>query len=531
MLIKKQRVLPPELNEKNLRRYISDRMAFRKEQFVFEPSLDFPQGALFGDLCKNWQLNYIYEPLDERDENGFPKYRLLYMQLPKKSGKTALLAGEGVVQLLLSERPTEENYILAGDKDQASYLLRKMKDFIERNPNFIDLFTIYKNEIIVNSTGAMIQVLSSEAKTKQGRNPDWFIFDELYNQPNRDLWDCFFLGMAAKPYAQGIAITNAGYDKKSICWEIHELCKSGNFKNFYFFEPTGVLLESLEMPWISEQWLEIERKSMPPKVFNRFRKNLWVEEGLNAFMPEEGWECFKPYLTEKFLCYNDAHFVGIDLGLKKDAASLTVLHREGKKLVADMFRRWLGSSENPVKISEIETELILILRNFNNCILVCDPWQMMGTIQRFRSAGVEVIEFYLTTENIGKLSRNLFYLFKNQSIDLPDYTKLKDELKGLQVVEKSYGWRIDHSGDTTSDITMGLGMAAAVAMEKGIDSYSGKDLADLGFLDASSIYKAGGNKRDFSETIIIQNNDSDKKSSKKENESAIKIYKFQKRLF
>ncbi len=447
------------------------------------------------------------------------------------SGKTVLMAGEAIVQLLLSPRPTEENYILAGDKLQASYVLAKMKDFIARNPNFVDLFTIYKNEIIVPSTGAMIQVMSSEASSKQGRNPDLFVFDELWNQPNRDLWDAMFLGMAAKPYAQGIVLTNAGFDMKSICYEVRELCKSGEFKNFYWFEPTGALLESLKMPWIVDTWLEIERKSMPPKVFKRFRQNLWVAEGENPFMPDEGWECFKPYLTEKFLCYKDAHFVGIDLGLKKDAASLTVLHREGKKLVADMFRRWLGSSENPVKISEIETELILILRNFNNCVLVCDPWQMMGTIQRFRSAGVEVIEFYLTTENIGKLSRNLFYLFKNQSIDLPDYGKLKDELKGLQVVEKSYGWRIDHSGDTTSDITMGLGMAAVVAMEKGIDSYSGKDLADLGFLDASSIYKAGGNKRDFSETIIIQNNNSENNNSKKENESAIKIYKFQKRLF
>lgn len=529
MLIKNKKVIPPELTEKKLKEYIKDRMLFRKEQFVFEPSTDFPQGGLFGDLCQQWQIEYIYAPLDERDENGFPKYRLLYMQLPKKSGKTALLAGEGVVQLLLSPRPTEENYILAGDRDQASYLLKKMKDFIERNPNFIDLFTIFKNEIIVNSTGAMIQVLSSEAKTKQGRNPDWFIFDELYNQPNRDLWDCFFLGMAAKPHAQGIAITNAGYDTHTICYEVRELCKSQEFKNFYWFEPTGALLESLEMPWISEQWLEIERKSMPLKVFSRFRKNLWVTEGENPFMPDEGWACFKPHLSEKSMCNKGPHYVGVDLGLKKDAASLTVLHQEGKKLVADLYRRWLGSSENPVVISEIETELIMILRNFHDCVLVCDPWQLMGTIQRFRSAGIEVIEYYLTAENIGKLSRNLFYLFKNQSIDLPKFSKLEDELKGLQVVEKSYGWRIDHGEDSSSDITMGLGMAAVVAMERGIDNYSGRDLADLGFLDQKSIFKAG-EKRNFIETNIEVNANKNNVKNE-ENSSIVKIHNFIKRQF
>lgn len=529
MLIKKSKKLPPELTEKKLREYISDRMLFRQEQFILEPSLNNPDGGFFGEVCQDWQKEFIYKPIDLRDENGYPIYRLLYTGLPKKFGKTALMAGEAIVQLLLSPHPTEENYILAGDRDQASYVLKKVKDFIERNPNFIDLFTIYKNEIIVNSTGAMIQVLSSEAKTKQGRNPDFFIFDEFWNQPNRELFDTMFLGMAAKIYSQGIIITNAGFDKKSICWEVHELCRNGEFKNFYFFEPTGVLLESLKVPWISEQWLEIERKSMPPKVFNRFRKNLWVEEGENPFMPDEGWECFKSFLTEKSMCNKGPHYVGVDLGLKKDAASLTVLHQEGKKLVVDMYRRWLGSSENPVVISEIETELIMILRNFNDCILVCDPWQLMGTIQRFRSAGIEVIEYYLTAEQIGKLSRNLFYLFKNQSIDLPKFSKLEDELKGLQVVEKSYGWRIDHGEDSSSDITMGLGMAAVVAMERGIDNYSGRDLADLGFLDQKSIFKAGG-KRDFIETnIIIDINKKDVK--KEENSTIIKIHNFIKRQF
>jgi len=526
MLIKKQKILPPELTETNLKRYIANRMLFRKEQFVLEPSIDYPQGGLFGDLCQQWQIDYIYAPLDLRDENGWPIYKLLYMQLPKKSGKTALLAGEVIVQLLLSPRPTEENYILAGDREQASYVLKKVKDFIERNPNFIDIFTIYKNEVIVNSTNARVQVMSSDAKTKQGRNPDFFIFDELYNQPDRDLWDTMFLGMAAKPHAQGIAITNAGYDRTSICFEVRELCRNGEFNNFYYFEPTGVLLESLKMPWITPQWLEIERKSMPPKVFNRFRKNLWVDEGVNPFMPDEGWECFKPQLLEKSICYKGPHYVGIDLGLKKDAASLTVLHRAGKKLEVDMFRRWLGSSENPVQISDIENELIMILRNFNDCVLVCDPWQLMGTIQRFRSVGIEVIEFYLTTENIGKLSRNLFYLFKNQSIDMPKYSKLEDELKGLQVIEKSYGWRIDHSEDTSSDITMGLGMASVVAMERGIDTYSGKDLADLGFLDQKSIFKSG-EKRDFMDKIEVIDNkvDVDKTSS------SPKVYSFSKRQF
>ena len=116
----------------------------------------------------------------------------------------------------------------------------------------------------------------------------------------------------------------------------------------------------------------------------------------------------------------------------------------------------------------------------------------MGTIQRFRSNAVPVIEFYLTVQNITKLSKNLFYLLKNEKMLIPDeYTKLKDELKGLQVVDKSYGWRIDHSDTTSSDITMSVGMAALTAMEKSIDEVDESDLPALGFLNQNKIYNAG----------------------------------------
>src|SRR3990167_2775049 len=97
MLIKKQKISPPELTEANLRRYMANRMDFRLEQFIFEPSLEAPQGSLFKDVCQQWQLDYIYKPLDERTEEGFPKYRLLYYQLPKKPLwiKTPIITTQG----------------------------------------------------------------------------------------------------------------------------------------------------------------------------------------------------------------------------------------------------------------------------------------------------------------------------------------------------------------------------------------------------------------------------------------------------
>src|SRR4030067_65584 len=165
------KITPPELTEAKLKEYIKDRMLFRKEQFVMEASADMPDGGLFGEVCQPWQIEYIYKPIDLRDERGFPKYRVLYLQLPKKWGKTALMGGESIVQ---------------------------------------------------------------------------FVLNEFWNQPDRDLWDTMYLGMAAKPYSQGIILTNAGFDQKTICYEIRELARSQEFEENLYFEPNGVFLESLK---------------------------------------------------------------------------------------------------------------------------------------------------------------------------------------------------------------------------------------------------------------------------------------------
>ncbi len=84
MLIKTKKVQPPEITTEKLKQYIKDRMLFRKEQFVVEPTIEHPNGALFGEVIQEWQEHHIFKPLDLKGENGVPKYKLAYIQLPKK---------------------------------------------------------------------------------------------------------------------------------------------------------------------------------------------------------------------------------------------------------------------------------------------------------------------------------------------------------------------------------------------------------------------------------------------------------------
>ncbi len=81
-------------------------------------------------------------------------------------------------------------------------------------------------------------VLSADAYTKHGFNIHGCIFDELHAQPKRDLWDVLTEGAGdAREQPLTFAITTAGYDRNSICWEVHEQAmdiKNGVYENEHF---------------------------------------------------------------------------------------------------------------------------------------------------------------------------------------------------------------------------------------------------------------------------------------------------------
>src|SRR5205814_6327498 len=56
---------------------------------------------------------------------------------------------------------------------------------------------------------------------KEGLNAHAILIDELHAQRNRELWDTLRYAGASRRQPLFLAITTAGYDRHSICWEQH----------------------------------------------------------------------------------------------------------------------------------------------------------------------------------------------------------------------------------------------------------------------------------------------------------------------
>lgn len=199
--------------------------------------LPFGSGEWLGKPFKlqDWQrdpLQTFYGTLDIDPESSqkFRLYQYLYLEIPKKNGKTELSAALGLYHLVGDGEKNPQVYICAADKENASICYNAMCSMVEGRPWLAKKVKIIPSQkkIALKDGSGFVKVLSSEAYSKHGYNASCVIFDELHAQPNRDLWDIMTFGAgSARRQPVWIVLTTAGDDpdRKSIGWEIHEQCR------------------------------------------------------------------------------------------------------------------------------------------------------------------------------------------------------------------------------------------------------------------------------------------------------------------
>ena len=197
----------------------------------------------------DWQrdaLMQFYGTLEPDEETGeaLRKYWYLYLEIPKKNGKSELAAALAIYHLFADGELNAEVYVCAADKDNASIVFNAAVYMLTTAPWTAkmvargELHIIesrrrveYRQRVRTGNGGykwiilGVLAVLSAEAYSKHGYKPSCVIFDELHAQPNRDLWEVMTFGAgSSRKQPVWIVLTTAGDDpdRSSIGWEIHE---------------------------------------------------------------------------------------------------------------------------------------------------------------------------------------------------------------------------------------------------------------------------------------------------------------------
>jgi len=340
------------------------------EPFVLEPWQQAIIGNLFG-----WKRK------DKRDRT-IRRYRQAFIYVPRKNGKTPLVAGISLYVLFCDPERGQQNYIAAAEREQAGMLFRQAKGMVEQESNLDSRCRIYggtasagqSRSIVREADGSFLRVISADAATKHGQTPHLVVIDEVHTQPNRELVDVLRTGFASQNRMQPlfIGLTTADYDRDdSICNEWYEYaCQVRDGK---VSDPTflPVIYDASETKddwtdpavWarvnpnlnvsVSEEYLrsECEKAKANPRLQNTFKRlhlNMRTRQDV-LWLDMDAWqECEVESLE---LPASVPVYGGLDLSSKIDITALVWAWRNEKKMRIKA-RFWLPAD----RIRELETK-------------------------------------------------------------------------------------------------------------------------------------------------------------------------------
>lgn len=293
-------------------------------------------------ILEPWQEQQIIRPLfGWKRPDRTRRYRVCYVEVPKKNGKSTLAAGIGNYLLFCDEEPGAEIYSVAADREQASIIFDVASAMCELEPELQVRATIYRRQITVQSTRSFYRVMSADVKTKHGLNAHGVIFDELHAQPNRDLFDVLKGAGASRRQPLDFYITTAGYDRTSVCWEQHDyadkilrgvltddhflaVIHAADNKDDWTDEAVWAKVNpnlgvSLKLDFLRQQCKEAMEKPAFQNTFRRLHLNQWTSQE-SKWLPFGAWDKCGGEVDDKTLEGREC-FAGLDLAQTIDIAA------------------------------------------------------------------------------------------------------------------------------------------------------------------------------------------------------------------
>jgi len=409
--------------------------------FILEPWQALIAVALFGWVWK---------------KNGYRKYDELYLEVPRKNGKSFFSA---VILLFLFCADGEagaEIFSGAGTEKQAHAIFRPAYMMCKAQPGFkkhfgIELGGTEKNpgNIYSLKSGSRFEVVVG--KPGDGDSPSGAGVDEYHEHLTDHMYDCFNTGRDAREQSLLVITTTSGTNTSRPCYAKRQsLIKAlkgdisrdnvlafiytiddgddwRDFENWKYANPNygvSVIEDNLKKKY--KLALQDARKQ---NILKCKHLNVWSNAG-ESWMNMNAWQkCADPLLRlEDF--EGEPCFMGLDLASKIDVAALMMIFKSGDEYF--MFSRYYIPEEkthgedmahyagwvhdgymtttpgNRIDLEQIQNDIIELAKTYdvsgsqNGGGEVCnDPWNAQQLVTNLLNEKIGVVE---VAQNVNSLS-------------------------------------------------------------------------------------------------------------------------------
>jgi phage terminase large subunit-like protein len=203
--------------------WFDEEVARRAVRF-FEEGLYHSKGEWAGKpfILEGWEAFIIWS-LFGWMRGDYRRFNIAYVEVARKNGKSSLAAGVGLLLTISDREPGAEVFSAATKKDQARIVHNEAIRMVKRSPKLKKLGAqSNKNVIAVPAIDSSYVPLSADKDTMDGLNVHGAIVDELHAHKKRDVWDVLVTAIGSRRQPLIFAITTAGYNRESVCWEQHD---------------------------------------------------------------------------------------------------------------------------------------------------------------------------------------------------------------------------------------------------------------------------------------------------------------------
>lgn len=399
-------------------------------------------------VLEPWQVFILTTVFGWVDASDKRRYRVVYVEVPRKNGKSFLSAGVGLYCLAADGETGAEVVTAATKADQARIVLDMARMMVRKTPALQSKLGLEAREHVIMRThdASSFRALSKDNQGSQdGQNISCAIVDELHAHKTRDMWSSLDTATGARAQPLIWTITTAGSNRAGICYEQRDYLKKvlgGQQEDDRTF---GVIYTCDEGDsWASEDtWRkanpnygvsvnpdDLRRKATKAlkvaSAQNEFltkHLDVWVNAS-TAWMNMPAWDACADLSLELTDFEGKPCDIGLDLASKVDvAAKAYVFEEDGLYTIFcehylpeaaiedssnaqyDGWRRedWLTVTDgNTTDFDRIEDDLRSDASRFGVQSVAYDPWQATELANKMLAEGCPMVEVRPSVQNFSE---------------------------------------------------------------------------------------------------------------------------------
>lgn len=398
------------------------------KQLILDPWQQFIIWCIFGWVSK---------------KTGYRRFRIAYIEIPRKNGKTTTAAGVAAYLADADGEPGAEVYLVGADESQAERCFKEIVFTIRKSPELAKRFKPYADSIVIEETNSFIQYIAHNPDAVHSKSPSGAIIDEVHKHKNDEVFDAMDTGRGSRREPLLFCISTAGSTQEGIGWELSQRAKScldsidtdtdhdDQFFAMVYCADDGDAWDD-EITWqkanpgfgvsIKPEYFEEQRntcKKNPRKrrFFEQVHLNRWTQQ-YHKWLDMELWDKNAGAVPLRSLAERQVlAYAGGDLSASRDLCSIVLgfrwkrrwyikawhwITREGLEIdrpSRTQLQYFAESGELQVEEGKVIDHRKIfrrfkwIVEKFNLAGVALDPWNAAWLMKALESVGVTVVKY------------------------------------------------------------------------------------------------------------------------------------------